>query len=1329
MSKLVTRRNPAMLELEHQRDLLRRQQERDQRVLAALYNISLACRERPDFQAIFRTIQRELATVFSFDAAYIAFCDERPGHFKCALFVDEGLTQYLEEVEYGQITGHVVRSGQPLLYRDLVTERDPALGTTPFGNHEKRSHSWLGVPLLIGRTSVGVISLQSYTIGLYNETTQDLLQRMANVLAVALENVALIERMGRLSEALASQVDARTEELNALSAISAGLVERRPLEESLIGALDIVLGLLKLEAGNVRLLDEPRENLVLYAQRGFSEAYVERTWRSPLGISPIREVVFSGQPTIITRDWCAHYQGIGLPFEVFPTFESSLILPLVIGSVVTGTLSLFGFASREFDEHTVSLGQSVANQIAIVVENTRLLEEHERQIAELRALGEVSTAASTAQDARALLQSVHDALRAFLPLDVFSMIIYDPERGVVTNGLTLDQGQPYSTWDNEPPPPHSLTAYMLLTGEALRFGDLPAELQTYPKIDPAPTGSQRPSRSWLGMPMRDRDGCVIGMISIQSYTPNVFSARDEYFLHSVAAQVALHIQNMRLLAQRERQIAELEVIGQIGKLITASADLDQMLAEVYRVFSEATGSPVFALLICEAASGVITNAVFVQQGEWIPLDLVGHKVIAGSLSDWILTNREPLLFHDLAEQTVELVRRGITPHSVVPARPIRSWAGVPVVARNGELIGVLSIQDYRPYCYDSGIIDLLNQVASHISLGVQKVRLFQERERLLIETQSHAEAAERQAHRIALVHRIASVLSARLDQREILDLAARELVQLFWADHTGTVMLIDEDRGYLAAEYPNTGNIGRELDLRDNPVFKQIMATRQPVVITDFDHDPLALASRNLWRAMGIQSLVIVPLISRDHVFGSISLDSYKGPLIFSADELELMMTVATSIAAAIENARLFAAEQEQRRTADTLREMARVLSSTFDPDEVLRLVLNELGRVINFDTASIMLLDGTQLRMVAFKGWPAAAEPRGLSLPLAGSAAGAVVYSREPLLYVQGRSDAPWMRLPTAANIRSWLGVPLIARGRVLGVLNIDSRIGHDCPEQPIVMPARIFTERDVEVARTFANHAALAIENARLYKESVTRVEQEMEIARRIQSNLFPRELPAINGLALAACCLPARETGGDFYDLIEMGTRLGVIVGDVSGKSLPAAMLMAVARSITRSEVRNHETPWVVLTETNQWLVGDVPRNSFVALSYALVDPQQRRLILASGGQLAPLLRRADGTTCYIAAPECLPLGLSLTTEFSEVELALSPGDTLVFYTDGIIESHDQNRKLFGFERLEQIVRDWGHLTPNALVKHILSEVHAFSEGMPTHDDMTLVVAKLD
>ncbi|MEI7644735.1 MAG: GAF domain-containing protein [Chloroflexales bacterium] len=1321
----MARRSQIVVELENQRDMLRRQREQDQRVLAALYNVSFACRDRPTLRVILETIYHELAGVFSFDAAYIALCDTAPEIFIAALMVDEGLVEYIEGLEYGFLTGAIIHNRAPMLYHDILTECDPTISRVMFGNIQKHSRSWLGVPLMVGADAVGVISIQSYQVGIYTPDTQDLLQRMANVIAVAVENVRLFEIQERLSLALATQVTARTEEIDALSSIASAAVARRPLPDVLDQALGVAIDLLRFDAGNVRLLDDSRQTLVLQANRGFSPQYAEVTTNSPLETSPLRQVVWEGRTQVVERGWHTYFDPNRFPIHVFPAFNCALSVPLSVGSSVLGTLSLFGIGSRTFSAHEVRLAQAVANQIAVVVENTRLLEERERKISELRALSSVSRAASTAQDLRTLLRHVYDALKEFISMDAFSMLIYDPDREMVSDAVSIHEGHAYDYWGSQPPPPRSLSAWIIRSGLPLRFENLPEQISALEGYDRSAVGSERRALSWLGVPMVDRAGCVIGVISVQGDTPGMFSPRDESLLHNMASQVALHVQNVRLLTQRARQIGELEAIGQIGKLVTASYDLDMMLDEVRRVVAERTDASVFYLLICEPDSRTVTHAIFAEQDSHIPLEELGMTVPKGTMSDWILTNREPLLYHDLRAQREEAAQRGIVPHAVGPESEVRSWAGVPLVARDGELIGVFSVQDYRPYRYDSGTISFLGQVASHVSLGVQKVRLFEaveaqsaENARLAQAAQAHAVAAERQATRMELVHRIASVLSARLDQQGILEIASRELVQLFWADHTGTVLFLNEQTGVLAAEYPPTDSLGLAVNLHDNLLFAELQRTRRPLLISDIANDPRTAASWETFIAIGVNSLVVVPLISRDRIFGAISLDSYHERMIFSDEELDLMMTVATSVAAAVENAQLFAAEQEQRRTADTLREMARVLSSSFNPDEVLRLILGELHKVIAYDTASIMLRDGDQLRMVASRGRPGGDDVRGVSLSMEGSAAGEVMRRREPLLWVAGRSDGDWIHIPTSASIRAWLGAPLIARGNMLGVLNIDIR------SQAGVS----FSERDIEVARTFANHAAVALENAQLYQESVTRIEQELEIARRIQSNLFPRRLPHIDGLSMAARCLPARETGGDFYDVVDLGSRVAIIVGDVSGKSLPAAMLMAVARSTSRSEARNHETPWVVLTETNRWLVDDVPKNTFVALSYAVVEPQMHRMTLANGGQLSPLLRRADGSTDFISAPSALPLGMFIDTEYRQIEVDLAPGDTVLFYTDGIVEAHDQRRNLFGFERLEAMLIRWGHLPPDDLIALILIEVARFAEGTPTHDDMTLVAVRV-
>jgi serine phosphatase RsbU (regulator of sigma subunit) len=559
-------------------------------------------------------------------------------------------------------------------------------------------------------------------------------------------------------------------------------------------------------------------------------------------------------------------------------------------------------------------------------------------------------------------------------------------------------------------------------------------------------------------------------------------------------------------------------------------------------------------VICEPETLVITHSIYADRGARVEDDWRGGPPKPGSLTRVVLARRRPLLIDDMAGQRAELAEMGV---DVDRLSTQRSWAGVPLLAKEGQAIGVISVQDYEPNQYDQRTIDLLGQVASHLSLGVQKVRLFDERERQIAE------------------------------------------------------------------------------------------------------------------------------------------------------------------------NARLFQAEQAARRTADTLREVARVLSSSFDPGEVLHMIIRELGTVIPYDTASILLLEDQQFRMAVQGGnmiynSPAHGTFRFEEL----NAAALVVLRREPLVIADTRNAAEWSPLAAAPVMRSWLGAPLMTKGQVLGVLNIGA-----------TEPQR-FSGRDAEVALAFASQAAVALENARLYQESVTRVEQELEIASRIQRNLFPRALPEVAGLDLAAWIHPARETGGDFYDVIvlreETGYRratLALMVGDASGKSIPAAMLMAIARSIARSEARDHQNPPDVMRETNRWIALDVPPRSFVALCYATLDLESRHMALANAGQLAPIRYRAGGRFEYLEAPGItLPLGMVAGIPYAALELPLEAGDLLLFYTDGIVEAKDAHGELFGFERLEALVREHGALPPAQLIERIVAAVNVFAADRPQHDDMTLVALRI-
>lgn len=258
------------------------------------------------------------------------------------------------------------------------------------------------------------------------------------------------------------------------------------------------------------------------------------------------------------------------------------------------------------------------------------------------------------------------------------------------------------------------------------------------------------------------------------------------------------------------------------------------------------------------------------------------------------------------------------------------------------------------------------------------------------------------------------------------------------------------------------------------------------------------------------------------------------------------------------------------------------------------------------------------------------------------------------------------------------------------------------------------------------------------RLYQERARseRVQRELEIARNVQQALFP-PIPGIPGLQIAAICRPHRETSGDFYDLLALeNSQLGIVVGDVSGKSIPAAMLMVAAHSIIRSEANDHDTPAQVLDEANLLLCPNVPRGMFVAANYACLDTRSRRLVWANAGQLYPfMLHRirpanpADYPRYLESTGTSLPLGVDVSASYSDQHLNLYPGDTVLFYTDGVIEAMNPARELYGFERLEGLFRSLEmDLSPQALIDAVLADVARFVGPAEQHDDITMVAVKL-
>lgn len=315
-----------------------------------------------------------------------------------------------------------------------------------------------------------------------------------------------------------------------------------------------------------------------------------------------------------------------------------------------------------------------------------------------------------------------------------------------------------------------------------------------------------------------------------------------------------------------------------------------------------------------------------------------------------------------------------------------------------------------------------------------------------------------------------------------------------------------------------------------------------------------------------------------------------------------------------------------------------------------------------------------------------------------------------------------------TFEALASELLLPMKYKDELRGVLSLGRK-----------KSGQMFTLEDLDLLRTLTNQATVALENARLFQEHVekSRLEEELELARGIQSRMLPKQPPSIPGVSIAAVSLPAREVGGDFYDFLPIDAidhgngRMGVLVGDVSGKAVSGALVMAASLSVLRVLVEADATVEEVLHRANQRLCRDVQKGMFVALVYAVIDVERQLLSFANAGLTQPILCRvAESAPRYLEAEgDTFPLGIVKNSAYRTTQVALEPGDLLVFYSDGVLEAMNVKRELFGFDRLLASVAEGRRLGATALLDKLQVDVARHVGTAEQHDDVTIVVLKVD
>jgi phosphoserine phosphatase RsbU/P len=269
----------------------------------------------------------------------------------------------------------------------------------------------------------------------------------------------------------------------------------------------------------------------------------------------------------------------------------------------------------------------------------------------------------------------------------------------------------------------------------------------------------------------------------------------------------------------------------------------------------------------------------------------------------------------------------------------------------------------------------------------------------------------------------------------------------------------------------------------------------------------------------------------------------------------------------------------------------------------------------------------------------------------------------------------------------------------------------------------------------QTLVGHLGRALRRARptpapppaqLTPEEIRRqveIEQELVLARDIQQGLLLEAVPRLPGWEISAISLPARDLGGDLYDFLPLGAeRQGIMIGDVSGKGLPAALRMAVARTVFRHEARRGEPPGPTLAAVNRGVIADIPQG-MITMLYAVLDVREGLLRLANAGHNYPVVINGRISELELTG---LPLGVDADSDYEEITAALRPGDTVLLYTDGVVEATDEREEYFGYERMAQLLAERPNLKPRALMQALLHELRTWS-ATGQADDITVVVLR--
>lgn len=575
--------------------------------------------------------------------------------------------------------------------------------------------------------------------------------------------------------------------------------------------------------------------------------------------------------------------------------------------------------------------------------------------------------------------------------------------------------------------------------------------------------------------------------------------------------------------------------------------------------------------------------------------------------------------------------------------------------------------------------------------------------------------SQKSVEKLALVAEAAHMLNSTIEYEDVLKSVLQLLTQAVDAEGA-MVYRYDAESDDLRGRFFYGDTEPQRMNFKMGQGFVGWVAqNEQPAISNHPEEDERFFPAFTRDEEFDLKSIICYPLTLRGEFFGVIeAVNAHDGT--FEQTDMDTLEILSDQIALAINNAQLYRSAVRKALEKKTLFDVSRLLMTSLNLDEVLHNILIALKNVIEYHAGGVYLIkeESQDVESISSIGYDEV-QNTDLHLKLGQGIVGHVAKNGQAEIISDVSKDDRYINARTAT--KSEMIVPITLESKLVGLLNLEHN------------DLDAFSDEDRDTLTTFASQAAISIERARLHKYILDqkKIEEQLHIARTIQKTFLPDEVPQIDGFDLWGTNIPSGEVGGDYYDFVNIvKNQFGITIADVSGKGIPAALIMASFRASLIAEIRNNYAIRTICRKVNNLLCESLKPGSFVTGIYGVLDSKNSIFTFSNCGHNPGLLIRKDDSIEELIEGGLI-LGVRPDVRYEERPIYIRSGDILCLFTDGITEAENRTGEQFETERMVEIIKKHRKLPAKEIGHKMLSAVHSFAHPGFIMDDLTVILLK--